>query len=367
MKFVCSQKKLNDAISVVQKAVSSRTTIPILEGVYIETLKDTIKLIGTNLNLGIEVYIEADVTEKNSIVLPSKVFGDLVRKLPDADVSITVMDRHRVKIQCLNSTVTLQGLNSDEYPSLQQIQEDQPVEIQQDLLKSIIQDTIFAVATDETRSIFTGALFEMDGESLNVVCMDGYRVSLRRAQIRGNNKRQQVVIPGKSLSEISKILGGSDQKVSLTISDRHALFDLGYTRVITRLLEGDYLNYHQIIPQEYQTRVKVDTDILTQSIERASLLASDGFNKLIKFIIREDKLVITSNSEVGEAYEEIPILLEGKELEIAFNARYFLDILRVIDDQEICIDFISDVSPCTIRPLEGDKYTYLLLPVRNYR
>jgi len=365
MKIICSQKKLSEAISTVQKAISPRSTLPVLEGIYIESLKDVIKLIGTDLDLGIECYIEAEVLSKGSIVVPSRIFGDIIRKFPDSDVKITLLDNFRVKIECQNSVITLQGLNPEEYPELQRIEENNPIEIEQDLFRDMVRQTVFSVATEETRPIYTGALMELDGSSVSLACLDGYRLALRREPIEGNQNRNKVVIPGKSLNEISKIMGGEERKVSITIGEKHVLFDLGYTRIISRLLEGDFINYRQIIPQEYQTRVKIDTSILSESIERASLLAKEGSNNLIKLSISEDKMTITSNSELGQAYEEVPLILEGKEIDIAFNARYFLDILKAIDDQEVCLDFTTNISPCVVRPLEGNHYTYLLLPVRT--
>jgi len=189
---------------------------------------------------------------------------------------------------------------------------------------------------------------------------------LRRGVMDTPHDSVRVIIPGKSLGEIAKILPEDDRKVSITISERHVLFDLGYTRIISRVLEGEYINYSQIIPEDYKTRVKVDTRILTSSMERASLIAREGKNNLIRLNIQDQKMLITSNSEVGQVYEEVPILLEGEELEIAFNARYFMEMLKVIDDPEICLDFTTNVSPCVVRPINDHHYTHLLLPVRIY-
>ena len=229
----------------------------------------------------------------------------------------------------------------------------------------MIQKSIFAVATDETRPILTGALFEIEEKQVDMVCLDGYRLAVRKGSISIENSLK-VVIPGKTLNEISRIMDDDDKKISMIINDTHVLFDMGYTRIISRLLSGEFINYKQIIPEEYKTRIKLDTKLFSNCIERASLLAREEKNNLIKLNIQEDKLIITSNSKIGQAYEELPIVMEGKELTIAFNARYILDILHVIDDQEVCIDFITNTSPCVFRPLEGDNYTYLLLPVRIF-
>ena len=368
MKFICQQKDILEGINIVQKAIPSRTTLPILEGIYISTLQDVIKMTGTDLSLGlgIETHVECKILEEGSVVIPARIFSDVIRKLPDAEVEITVMDNFRVKIQCYNSKITIQGLSSDEYPELERVEEENPIEIEQELFRNMIQQTVFSVAMEETRPIYTGALLEVENGNITIVCLDGYRLAIRKGKISGSHFEKKAIIPGKSLSEISRIIGDPEQKLSITISDKHALFDLGYTRVVSNLLTGDFINYNQIIPEDYNTRIKLDTKILQNSIERAMLVAKEGRNNLIKFIIREGKMIITSNSELGEVYEEIPILLEGKEIDIAFNGRYAIDALKAIEDQEICMDFTTNVNPCVIRPLDGNNYTYLLLPVRLY-
>ena len=366
MKFLCSQKKFLEGVLTVQKAVSSKTTLPILEGIYLETYKDVLKLVGTDLDLGIESYLEVEISEPGSVVIPSRLLSEILRKLPDAELEVTVNESYRIKIVCLNSVITIQGLAPDEYPELPAIEESSPIEIQQKLFSDMIHQSVFAVAVDEARPILTGALLEVNERDVHMVCLDGYRLAFRRGQMTHSQSPCKSVIPGKSLSEVSKVLQEPEGTVSITFSDRHVLFDLGYTRVISRVLEGEFINYRQIIPDAYKTRVKIDRELLSAGIERAALIAREGKNNLIKFNIQENILVITSNSEAGQVYEEIPILLEGKEMDIAFNARYFTDVLKVIEDAEICLDFTTNVSPCVIRPLRGNAYTYLLLPVRIY-
>jgi len=365
MKFLCSQKKLSENISIVQRAISSRTTLPILEGIFIEASGGILKLVGNNLELGIECLLDADIEEEGAVVVPSRIFGDIIRKLPESTVEIEVMDNYLVKIKAANSLFKIQGIQADEYPALENIEESNPIEVEQGLLKKMIQKTIFAVATDETRPILTGALFEIEEKQVYMVCLDGYRLAVRNGSTSKEGSLK-VVIPGKTLNEISRIMDDDDKKISITINDSHVLFDMGYTRVVSRLLSGEFINYRQIIPGEYKTRIKLDTRLFTDCIERASLLAREEKNNLIKLNIQEDKLIITSNSQIGQAYEELPIVMEGKELTIAFNARYLLDILNAIDDQEISIDFTTSTSPCVFRPLEGNNYTYLLLPVRIF-
>lgn len=366
MKFTCMQNNFLNVILTVQKAVSTRTNTPILEGILLETEKDVLKLVGTNLEFGIESYMEANILQEGSVVIPSRLMSEVVRKFPEAEIEVKVSENNTVKFTCLNSTVTLQGFAPDEFPSLPEISEKEFIEINKMLLSNMIRETIFAVAVDEARPILTGALLEVEGKNISMVCLDGYRLAHRKGMIETAHENLKVIIPGKTLSEVSKIIDDDDKQISIIVSDRHVLFDLGYTRIISRVLEGEYINYKQIIPEGYKTRVKADTKILESSIDRASLIAREGKNNLIKLSLQDQKMIITSNSESGQVYEEIPILLEGKDLEIAFNARYFMDMLKVIEDQEICLDFTTSVSPCVVRPLKGSNFTYLLLPVRIY-
>ena len=363
MKFLCSQKKLSDSINILQKAISSRTTLPILEGIFVKAYKGVLKLIGNDLDLGIECFLEAHIHEEGAVVIPARIFGDIIRKLPDTEVEIEVGDNYLVSIKTLNSHFEIQGIKPDEYPDLKYVEEKDPIEIEQNFLKEMIQNTIFAVATDETRPILTGALIEIKDGNINMVCLDGYRLALRRGMVKSDTEIN-VIIPGKTLNEISRIIENSDEKINITVDEKHVLFDMGYTRIISRLLSGEFINYTQIIPQEYKTRIKLDTKILYNSIERASLLAREGKNNLIKLNIKEDRLIINSNSEIGTAHEEVPITMEGREMVIAFNARYFMDILKGVSGEEVCIDFTTNVSPCVFRPQEGNNFTYLLLPVR---
>jgi DNA polymerase-3 subunit beta len=366
MKFTCSQKKLLDAVNTVQKAVSTRTTLPALEGILLETVDGVLKMTATDQSLSIICFVDAQIEADGSVVIPSRLFGEIVKKLYDADIHIAGQEGNVIEIDAGSSRFRLQGFSADEYPDVETMEEQDPIEMGQEELKKIIQKTIFAAAVEETRPILTGALFEIEEEKLTSVCLDGYRLGLVRSTLMSPAGQKKVVIPGRALFEISKIIGGEDNTVNITLGDRKVLFDLGYTRIITKLLEGEFINYGQIIPSEYITRVKVDHQLLYDSLERAALVAREGKNNLIRLGVYEKGLTITANSEIGTAQEEVPAVFEGKELDIAFNARYFLDALRVIEDTEITIDFTTQVSPCVIRPAEGDDYVYLLLPVRTY-
>lgn len=362
MFFTCDKNILQNAIETVQRATSSRTTYPILEGILIKAEGSKVIFTATDLDLGIETYIDANVHENGSVVLNSKLFGEFIRKLPNDEVSLK-LEENNVYITCNRSEFVIVSNSPEEFPLLPSINENTMYEIPQDILKSMIRQTLFAVAQDETRPILTGVLFEVKDKTLSFVALDGYRLSLKSYEINTDNNIN-AVIPGKTLSEISKILEVSDEKVKITFTPNHILFNLGKTKIISRLLEGEFINYKQIIPDEYRLRAKVNTSKLSEAIERASLLAREGKTNLVKFEVKNDKMIITSNSQMGKVHEEVNIELEGEGLKIAFNSKYFLDVLRIIDSEEIYLEFSTNVSPCLVKKHEFDDFTYLVLPVR---
>ena len=367
MKFKCGQKKLSTAIPIIQRVISSKINVPIMEGFLMEAQDNMVSMVGSDQDLlTIKTNIPAEVIEEGSVVMPARVFGDIVRRLPEADITVQLNERFQVEIKSQNSLVTLQGLDPSEYPEVEQVEGNRPIYIQQDILKSMIQQSIFAVASDETRPILTGALIEIQYDSIYMVCLDGYRLALRKEELPETGENISMIVPGKALNEISRILTDDETNVGISVGPKHIIFDTVNTQIISRLIIGEFVNYRQIIPQEYKTRIKIDTLLLYQSVERASLMAQELENNLIKLNIQDDRLIITSNSEIGKIYEEIPIVLEGKNIKIAFNARYLLDVLKVMKEQEICLDFTTNVSPCIIRPIEGEQFCYLVLPVRLY-
>lgn len=365
MRIICSKNNLLNGFLTVQKAVSSRSSLPILEGILIEVEEKKIKLVATDLEIGIESYIEGEILEEGSVVLSSKIIVDLIRKLPDASVEIKTDENNRTWIQCASSEFVIQGQSGLDFPELPEVNNQQKIEIPQDLLKHMIRQTIFSVAVEETRPILTGALMEIKEDQISLVALDGYRLALRKGKTSNHeNYFISEVIPGRTLNEISKILTENEEMVQISKMGNHILFEVGKTNITSRLLEGEFINYKQIIPEEYKTRVKLSKNAFFDSCERAALLARQGKNNLIKMQLNQDTLVITSNAEIGKVHEEIPIELEGEELKIAFNSKYFIEALRNIDDEEIFLEFTTSVSPCVIKPTEGEYFTYLILPVR---
>ncbi|WP_129599570.1 DNA polymerase III subunit beta [Anaerophilus nitritogenes] len=364
MKVICNQKLLSSSINTVQKAVSSKTTMPILKGLLIETYKDGLKLVGTDLEIGIEKYMPAEILDEGSIVLSARLLGEIIRKLPDEDVEIELDHNNHVIIRCANSEFTLLAQPSLEFPELPQVEEDKVYKLPQDLFKNMIKQTVFATAIDETRPILTGVLMEIQDEKINMVALDGYRLALRQGHIK-NIDNNKVVIPAKTLNEINRILMEEENTdIDIFFTENHVLFHMNEIRVTSRLLDGEFINYKQIIPNECKSRAKVNTKNLLNSIERASLLAKEGKNNLVKLSVKDECMTITSNAEIGTVYESVSIQLEGEDIDIGFNSKYFLDALKIIDSEEVYLEFTTSVSPCIVKPADHENYTYLILPVR---
>ncbi|MFA9398001.1 MAG: DNA polymerase III subunit beta [Clostridiaceae bacterium] len=365
MKFVCNKSNILDAIQTAQKGVTGKSTIAILQGILILANSNEIILIGSDRDISIETKFDAEIYEKGSIVVDSKLFGDIIRKLPNSEIELETHEDNTLEIRCNKSTFNLIYMNSDDFPNLPSVNEDINVEINQQILKNMIKGTLFAVAQEETRPILTGVLFEIKNNKLSLVALDGYRLALRSESINVNNNFS-VVIPGKTLNEVSKILEDGDDTVKISFTKNHILFNLNKTRIISILLSGEFINYKSIIPEEYNLKVIANRIDILNCIERASLLAKDGNTNLIKFDINEENMIITSNSQLGKVREELNIILQGQSIQIAFNSKYLIDLLKIMDEEEIVLEFSSAVSPCIVKNKESDNSIYLVLPVRIF-
>ena len=363
MKIITSKNLLLNAINITQKAVPSKTTLPILEGILIEAKNGKLKLIGTDLEVGIETTINVDVIVPGRIVISSRMIGEIVRKLPDSDIELELKENNTVYIKCENSHFKVNGMTPDEFPDLPEVKKENGVVITQKKFKEMIKQTIFAVSTDEIRPILTGVLFEVAGDKISMVALDGFRMAVKNASVINDN-HFKAVIPGKSLSEIGKILEDTEEPVNIYFSKNQILVQIQNTIIISRLLEGEFINYKQIIPNEYKIKVKVLISKLIESCERAALFARDSSNNMIKFEIVDDIMSIKSNSQNGDVQEELKVSKQGEDIEIAFNAKYFMDVLKVIDSEEITIEFTTNISPSILRPLDDIGYLYLILPTR---
>ncbi|WHH57247.1 DNA polymerase III subunit beta [Petroclostridium sp. X23] len=365
MKLSCQKNTLLDAISVAQKAVSTKSTLQILEGILLEASDNILKLTGNDLELGIECSIQADIQQTGAIVLNSRIFGDIVRKLPNDTVFLEVQDNNNVYIKCGNSEFNIMGISSVEFPELPSVQKENPFTISQEKLRSMIKQTIFAVGTNENKIILTGSCLEVDEGYLNMVSVDGYRLAMRKEPIHSLENKLSFVIPGKTLNELSKIIKEEEQDINIYITAKHVLFEFDNCRMVSRLLEGEFLNYKQIIPKENHLRLKTSVKPLIESIERAALLiVSDNQKYPVRLNIKTDKIIISCMTQTGKVQDSVKVETEGNDLEIGFNHKYLLDALKACECDEVYMEFNTALSPCIIKAVDNEKFIYLVLPVR---
>lgn len=364
MKILCDKSTLQNAISTAQKAITGKSPMPSLMGILIKAYDNELTLIGSDIDLSIETKMKAEISQEGTILVDCKIFGDIIRKLPSNKILISTSDDNKyINIVCEKSMFSLVLLNFEDFPEIPRINENNIFTLPQTLLKNMIKSTIFAIAQDETRPIFTGVLFEVRDSKLNLAALDGFRLSLRSEEIDSDNTIN-AVIPGKTLNEVSKILDENEEKVYITFTPNHILFNINGTKVISRLLKGEFIKYASIIPSEYNLHVTIKRIELLDAIERASLVGKEGNANLIKIDITEDSMIITSNSSIGNVKEELNVILDGEGIEIAFNSKYLIDVLKTMDDDEIIMQFTTNVSPCILKNKNKDDCTYLVLPVR---
>ncbi|MBE6072400.1 MAG: DNA polymerase III subunit beta [Clostridium butyricum] len=366
MIFTCEKQKFLEGISIVQKAITGKSTMPILEGIYIKAHNSELTLIGSDMDVSIQTIVDANIIEEGTIVIDAKIFGEIIRKLPNSQIKMETIENQLIKITCEKSVFDVVYMSTDEYPQLPEINESLKISVNQNILKNMIKGTSFAIAQDETRPILQGILFEVRNRNLNLVALDGYRLAIR-SEFLDSDMDIEVVIPGKTLNEVSKILEDIDDIVDITFTDNHILFNLEKTKIISRLLEGKYINYASLLPQEHKLLVNINRQELQNAIERASLMAKDGNTNLIKLDFQQDNLIITSNSQLGKVREEIEIKVQGEGIEIAFNSRYLLDVLKNIEDNNVLMKMTSGITPCVIEEKDNENSKYLVLPVRLMR
>ena len=368
MKIVCYKDTILKAINSVVKAVASKTTMPILEGILIQTNDNEIKLTTYDLELGIEYVMNCEVQEQGSCVVNATMFSEIIRKLPDSEISIRINNNNLLEIECEGALYKLTTMNPDEFPELPKIEVENSIELEQGVLKSMIRKTLFAVSTEENRPIFTGCLFEVENNKLNLVAVDGFRLALRSMYLQTKSNNFSAVIPGKTLNEVNKILLDSFENVKIGVARNQALFEMDNCKIVTRILDGEFLNYRTVIPNNWETRIKVNKNNLQNSFERISLISSSSIEKEKKYPVKVSvdigKVTISCTNQTGEAKEELYVSSEGKNMEAGFNPKYFLDSLKAIDEEEVFIELGSSISPCLVKSVENNEYVYMILPIR---
>lgn len=363
MKIVCSKTNLLNGVNIVSKAVPSKTTMSILECILIDANKGEIKLTANDMELGIETVIDGEIMEKGIIALDAKIFLEMVRKLPDNDVMIETDSAYKATITCEKAKFNIVGKSGEDFSYLPQIERSESIIVSQFTLKEIIRQTIFSIADNFTNKILTGELFEINGDLLKVVSSDGLRVSLRKIHLKDSYPAKKVIVPGKTLSEISKILTGDvESDVNIFFTDKHILFEFDNTTVVSRLIEGEYLKIDNILSADYETKLTLNKKEFLSCIDRSTLLIKEGDKKPIILNILDDVMELKMNSVVGSLDEEIDISKSGKDLMIGFDPKFLIDALKVIDDEEIEIKLLNSKAPCFIKDDE-ENYIYLILPV----
>lgn len=365
MKFSCEKTLLQAAISTTSRAVSPKSSIPALEGILLEAGSD-LRLTGYNLETGIRTIVPADIREEGTLVLGARLFGEIVRKLPDDIVTFQV-ENYMVNIKCGMSEFNILGTDPEEFPELPTVEYQNSLILPQSRLKAMISQTLFAVSDNESRPIHTGSLFEVDSEGLTIVSVDGYRLALRHESIDKKEGAEifSFVVPGAALSEVEKICSDVDEPASVTQGARHVMFKVGDTMLVSRRLEGEFLAYRQAIPRNNTIHVEGDTRALLSSIDRVSLIISDKLKSPLRCVFDSNLLKISTKTAIGDAYDECPLSGDGGGLEIGFNNKYLMDALKAAPADKVRLELTTGVSPCVILPTEGEEnFLYMVLPVR---
>lgn len=362
MKITCSKSDLLSSVSIVMKAVSNKTTLPILECILIE-VQDQIKLTATDMELGIETYVNGTILETGKIAIDAKLFSEIIRKLPDSEIVIETDANYQALIKCEKAKFTIAGKSGDDFSLLPEVERTRGICLSQFTVKEVIRQTIFSTVENESTKLMSGELFEIEGNNLKVVSLDGHRISIRNVALKEQHDLIKVVVPGKTLNDVSKILdGGVEDFVDIYFTDKHILFEFGVTKVVSRLLEGEYYKINQMLTNDYETKVKINKKEFLDCIDRATLLIKESDKKPIILNINSGTIHLKIDSSIGSMNEEMDIQKEGKDLIIGFNPKLLLDALRVIEEEEINVYFMNQKAPCYIKD-EEETYRYVILPV----
>ena len=364
MKFSCEKALLTTAVSVTSRAVAAKSSIPAMEGILIEAGAQ-LRLTGYNLETGIQATVPAEITERGSLVLSARLFGEIVRKMPD-DVVVFSSNGYMVNIKCGLSEFNILGTDPEEFPELPTVDQQNTLTIGQPTLRSMIAQTLFAVSDNESRPVHTGSLFEVEGSGLTVVSVDGYRLALRHEEVveKKGAEAFSFVVPGSALSEVEKICA-SEENITVTQGARHIMFQTGDIVLVCRRLEGEFLPYKNAIPRNNSIKLECDARMLLSSIERVSLIISEKLKSPLRCVFGDGMVSITTKTSIGDAADQCPITGDGQNLEIGFNNKYLMDALKAAPADKLRMEFSSGVAPCVILPAEGEEtFIYMVLPVR---
>jgi len=363
MKIICTKTNLLKGVNIVSKAVPSKTTLSILQCILIDASSNEIKLTANDMELGIETIVEGNIEKKGIIAVDAKVFAEIIRKFPDSDVVIESDKNYQITIICEKAKFKISGKSGEDFSYLPYTEKLDSISLSQFSLKEVIRQTIFSIADNESNKIMTGELFEVHENELKVVSLDGHRISIRKIELKESYPDKKVIVPGKSLQEIYKILSGeTDDFVKIFFTNNHIVFEFDATTVVSRLIEGEYFKIHQMISNDYEIKFMINKREFLDCIDRATLLVKEGEKKPIILGITNANMEISIQTQLGSMKEDIDIKKEGKDILIGFNPKFLMDALRVIDDEIVTIYMVNPKAPCYIKNKE-ESYIYLILPV----
>ncbi len=363
MKIICDKEKLNEAIATVSRAVATKSNLAAIEGILLIAENETLTLTGYDFELGIKTTFECQVEREGDVVLPAGLLGNIVRKAPGGEISIECDERMNCLIKSGITQYNIKGIDSSDYPDFPSAASENSVKIENSLFSEMCDYVIYAVSTDEKRPAHTGVLIKLENSHLTMVALDGYRLAVceRDVDFSGNFS---MIVPAKAMNEVRKIAGEKDGKLTIFVSRRYVMFAAGEFIVLSRLLEGDFLDYKKAIPSSYMTKAVINSKQFGEAVERVSLIITERLRNPVKLTLADNTLSVKCSTELGEVYDEIPVEQDGGDLEIGFNNRYILDALKAAKKEELVFDFSGPLAPCRITPKEGEDFTYLVLPVR---
>ena len=366
MKFTCEKYLLQSAVATTSRAAASKSPNPALEGLLIEAAESGVKITGYDMVKGIYTTFAADTAEAGSVVLNSRLFDNIVRSLPDDIVSISTDDNHMTRILCGNADFSISGLDSENYPELPAVEKHKSVSIPQSTMKAMINQTLFAVSDNEARPVYTGELFDISEGKLTVVAVDGYRLAMRRETPEASSMEDcSFIAPGTALSDVEKICSDTDEPVTIILGAKHISFSVGSYVLLTRRLEGEFLDYKKAIPSEFSHRVKAEKSVVLRAVERVSLIIDDRVKNPLRCTFGDGKLSMVCVTALGKGEDSCEYIGDGGGLEIGFNNRYILDALKAAPSEKVEICLNTGSTPCVVLPDDGsDRYLYMILPVR---
>lgn len=365
MKLKCKRTDLVEAVNIVEKAVPVKTTLPIMEGIYLEAKENTFHLVGNNMDLGLECAISAEVEEKGMVVVKANLFGIAVKKLPDFedDVLLEVDEKETIKIVCGNAKFDFSTASAEDFPLLPVVEEDNCFEIKEKYLKNMVKQTVYAVSTKEDKPVLTGVYFDISDNTVHVVGCDGYRVAIRKESI-DTDKQIHFILPGKNAKELLSVIGDSEDVVQISLSRNNVKMKLKNCIFVSRIIDGEYLNYKSVADHKNNLVIEVETKKILNSVDRAAMIVSESAKSYVLLNIEDDSVFINCESVMGKVNDKFSVNMIGEPMQIAFNPRYLIDAFKNVDDEMVKFSFSTPVTPTVISPIEGDGFTYIVLPVR---